>query len=45
MPTRIVALKAGRIAFDGPAADLNARDLDRIYGTRDLAPASLRLVG
>ena len=42
---RIVALKAGRIAFDGPAADLNARDLDRIYGTRDLAPASLRLVG
>lgn len=43
---RILALKAGRIALDCPAKDLHADDLDRIYGTTDLAPpTTLRLVG
>ncbi len=43
---RVVALNDGKIAFDGLADDLTPRDLDRIYGTQDLAPAAaLRLVG
>ena len=42
---RIIALKDGKTAFDGSAGDLTAMDLDRIYGTQDLAPATLRLVG
>lgn len=42
---RIIALKSGRIALDCAAADLTPADLDRIYGTTDLAPPALRLVG
>lgn len=42
---RIIALKAGRVALDCPASELKPADLDRIYGTTDLAPPALRLVG
>ncbi|MHA6494609.1 phosphonate ABC transporter ATP-binding protein [Pseudomonas borbori] len=42
---RVVALKAGRIHFDGPAADLHPRFLDDLYGAEleaDALPAGKR---
>ena len=42
---RILALKAGRIALDCAAGALNEAKLQSIYGTADLTPGPLRLVG
>lgn len=41
---RVVALRAGRVAFDDRASALDDAAVNAIYGTTDLAPGKLRLV-
>jgi phosphonate transport system ATP-binding protein len=40
---RIVGLRAGRVVYDGPAADLNHEVLTRIYGDEDWSAITQRV--
>ena len=42
---RVVGLRAGKVVFDGPPADLNADVLTRIYGEEDWTAAATRRRG
>ncbi len=42
---RVVGLRAGKVVFDGPPADLNADVLTRIYGEEDWTAAAARRRG